>query len=196
MRINPITVDKLKNYDWFYSEDHNYWYYYKERVVSDYNFTELDEILDPAISKIVNFLNKNGLKTLPSCEGHTRTFNFCKKAWKNLLSDQKKIRTTGLWLNNCENSNKYYLYDPNWELPFSYEEFRDICSGRYEVIGYVGFICNDERKFNLLDGLFDNNTYITAKYDGNVIEIFNNAKSDSIRKENWQLIYEVLREVI
>ena len=41
MRINPITVDKLKNYDWFYSEDHNYWYYYKERVVSDYNFTEI-----------------------------------------------------------------------------------------------------------------------------------------------------------
>ncbi len=196
MRINPITVDKLKNYDWFYSEDHNYWYYYKERVISDYNFTELDETLDPAISKIVNFLNKNGFKTLPSCEGHTRTFNFCKKAWKNLLSDQKKIRTTGLWLNNCENSNKYYLYDPNWELPFSYEEFRDICSGRYEVIGYVGFICNDERKFDLLDGLFDNNTYITATYDGKVIEIFNNAKSDSIRKENWKLIYEVLREVI
>jgi len=196
MKINPITVDKLKDYDWYYSEDHNFWYYYKERKVSDYNYTELDETLDPGISKIVNFINNQGYKTLPSCEGHKRTFNFCKKAWKNLLSDYKKIRTTGLWLNNCENSNKYYLYDPNWELPFSYEEFRDICSGRYEVIGYVGFICEDEKIYNLLDGLFDNSSYVSIKFDGKVIEIFNNSKDDSVRKENWDLIYRVLREVI
>jgi hypothetical protein len=196
MKINPITVDKLKDYDWYYSEDHNFWYYYKERKVSDYNYTELDETLDPGISKIVNFINSQGFKTLPSCEGHKRTFNFCKKAWKSLLSDQKKIRTTGLWLNNCENSNKYYLYDTNWELPFSYEEFRDICSGRYEVIGYVGFICDDEKIYNLLDGLFDNSAYVSVKFDGKVIEIFNNSKSDSTRKENWDLIYRVLREVL
>lgn len=196
MKINPITVDKLKDYDWYYSEDHNFWYYYKERKVSDYNYTELDETLDPGISKIVNFINSQGFKTLPSCEGHKRTFNFCKKAWKSLLSDQKKIRTTGLWLNNCENNNKYYLYDTNWELPFSYEEFRDICSGRYEVIGYVGFICEDEKIYNLLDGLFDNSAYVSVKFDGKVIEIFNNSKSDSVRKENWSLIYDVLEEVL
>jgi len=113
-----------------------------------------------------------------------------------LLSDQKKIRTTGLWLNNCENSNKYYLYDPNWELPFSYEEFRDVCSGRKEVIGYVGFFCNDENKFNLLNGLFDNNSYINVKFDGKVIEIFNNTRDDNKRKENWNTILRMLKEVI
>jgi len=196
MRINPITVDKLKNYDWYYSEDHNYWYYYKDRKESDYNYTELDETLDPGISKIVNFLNAKDYKTLPSCEGHKRTFNFCKKAWKNLLSDQKKIRTKGLWMNNCENSNKYYLYDPNWELPFSYDEFRDVCSGRKEVIGYVGFFCSDSSKFDLLDGLFDNNYYISVKFDGKVIEIFNNTRDDNKRKENWKLIFKMLKEVL
>jgi hypothetical protein len=29
-----------------------------------------------------------------------------------------------------------------------------------------------------------------------IIEIFNNSKSDSVRKENWDLIYRVLREVL
>lgn len=196
MRIDPITVDKLKNYDWYYSEDHNFWYYYKKRSTSDYNHTELDETLDPSITKIVKYINGKGYKTLPSCEGHTRTFNFCKKAWKNLLSDQKKIKTTGLWLNNCENNDKYYLYDKEWELPFSYEEFRDICSGRHEVIGYVGFICDDKKIYDLLEGLFDNNSYISVKFDGKVIEIFNNTKSDSVRNENWKLIFKILKEVI
>lgn len=196
MRIDPIAVNKLKNYDWYYSVDHNYWYYYKDRKVASFNYTELDKTLDPSISKIVNFINEKGFKTLPSCEGHNRTFNFCKKAWKSLLSDQKKIRTSGLWLNNCENSNKYYLYDPNWELPFSYDEFRDICSGRKEVVGYVGFFCSNKNVFNLLDGLFDNNSYISVSFDGKIIEIYNNSKSASIRKENWKLILKVLREVL
>jgi hypothetical protein len=31
MRISPIGVDKLKDYDWYYSEDHNLWYYFKKR---------------------------------------------------------------------------------------------------------------------------------------------------------------------
>ena len=196
MRINPISVDKLKNYDWYYSEDHNSWYYFKLRKNNDFNFTELDQTLDPSIKKIVSFINRKGYKTLPSCEGHTRTFSFCKKAWKCLLSDRNKIRTVGLWLNNCENDNKYYLYDPEWELPFSYSEFRDICSGKKEVIGYVGFLCNDKKIYNLLEGLFDNNTYISVKFDGNAIEIFNNTKNTETRKNNWKLIYKVLSEVL
>ena len=81
-------------------------------------------------------------------------------------------------------------------MPFSYEEFRDICSGRKEVVGYVGFICNDKKIFDLLGGLFDNNTYVSVQFDGKVIEIFNNTKSDSVRNENWKLIYKVIREVL
>jgi hypothetical protein len=141
-------------------------------------------------------LNNNGYDTLPSCEGHNRTKNFIEKAWKNLLSDRKKIRTVGLWLSNCENNNKYFLMDPNWEIPFSYSEFSDICSGKKEVVGYIGFYCGDEKIFRLLEGLFSGNSYVSVRFDGKVIEIFNKSKDDEIRGKNWEIISKVLEDVI
>jgi hypothetical protein len=196
MRISPIGVDKLKDYDWYYSEDHNLWYYFKKRKGDSLNSTELDNTLDLKIKDIVKYLNKNDYETLPSCEGHNRTKNFIDKAWKNLLSDKKKIRTVGLWLCNCENDNKYFLMDPDWEIPFSYSEFSDICSGEKEVVGYIGFYCDDEKVFELLEGFFSGNFHISVRFDGNVIEIFNKSKDDVIRGKNWDLISRVLKGVI
>jgi hypothetical protein len=196
MRISPISVDKLKYYDWFYSEDHNLWYYFKKRKNDTLNSSELDDTLDPKIKGIVKFLNSSGYDTLPSCEGHNRTKNFIDKAWKNLLNDSKKICTVGLWLCNCENSNRYFLMDPNWKIPFSYSEFSDICSGKKEVVGYIGFYCKDKLIFNLLEGLFSNDSYVSVKFHDNIIEIFNNSKDDNVRGEKWSLVEKVLRDVI
>ena len=196
MRISPIGVDKLKYYDWYYSDDHNLWYYFKKRKSGNLNSAELDDTLDPKIKNIVKYLNNNGYDTLPSCEGHNRTKNFIDKAWKNLLGDRKKIRTIGLWLNNCENDNKYFLMDPNWEIPFSYSEFSDICSGKKEVVGYIGFYCDDEKVFRLLEGLFSGNSYVSVRFDSKVIEIFNKSKDDIIRGKNWDFISKTLKDVI
>lgn len=196
MRISPIGVDKLKDYDWYYSDDHNLWYYFKKRKGDSLNSAELDDTLDPKIKGIVKYLNNNGYDTLPSCEGHNRTKNFIDRAWKNLLSDRKKIRSVGLWLNNCENSNKYFLMDPDWEIPFSYSEFSEICSGKKEVVGYIGFYCDDERVFRSLKGLLFGNSYLSVRFDGKVIEIFNKSKDDVIRGKSWNLVGKVLREVI
>ena len=41
-------------------------------------------------------LTKNGFKTMPSCEGHNRSDKFIEDAYDNLVSDAKKIKTTGL----------------------------------------------------------------------------------------------------
>ena len=196
MRISPISVDKLKYYDWFYSEDHNLWYYFRKRKSDTFNSSELDDTLDPKIKGIVKFLNSSGYDTLPSCEGHNRTKNFIDKAWKNLLNDRKKIRSVGLWLCNCENDDRYFLMNPNWEIPFSYSEFSSICSGEKEVVGYIGFYCKDKLIFNLLEGLFGNDPYISVKFYDNVIEIFNNSKDDNIRGKKWNLVEEALRGVI
>ena len=133
---------------------------------------------------------------MPSCEGHNRTKNFIDKAWKNLLNDSKKIRTVGLWLCNCENSNRYFLMDPNWKIPFSYSEFSKICIGEKEVVGYIGFYCKDKLIFNLLEGLFSNDSYVSVKFHDNIIEIFNNSKDDNVRGEKWSLVEKVLRDVI
>jgi hypothetical protein len=196
MRISPISVDKLKYYDWFYSEDHNLWYYFRKRKSNTLNSSELDDTLDPKIKDIVKHLNDKGYDTLPSCEGHNRTKNFIDKAWKNLLSDRKKIRSVGLWLCNCENDDRYFLMDPNWEIPFSYSEFSSICSGEKEVVGYIGFYCDEEKVFRLLEGLVKVNSYISLRFDDNTIEIFNKSKDDEIRGKNWDLISKILKSVI
>ena len=196
MRISPVSVDKLKNYDWYYSDDHNLWYYYKNRKDDSFNSAELDDTLDINIKNIVKFLNNNGYDTLPSCEGHNRSKKFIDKAWKNLLSDMKKIRTTGLWLNNCENDNKFFLMDPNWKIPFSYSEFGKICTGEKEVVGYIGFYCDDKKVFRLLEGLFSGNSYVSVRFDGQVVEIFNKSKDVAIRDKNWSFISKALRDVI
>jgi hypothetical protein len=86
--------------------------------------------------------------------------------------------------------------DPNWKIPFSYSEFSDICSGKKEVVGYIGFYCKDRVIFNLLDDLFSNDSYVSVKFYDNIIEIFNNSKDDSVRGEKWSLVEEVLRDVI
>lgn len=196
MRIDPISVDKLKNYDWYYSASHNSWYYFKKRKSTDLNSTELDDTLDSHIGSIVSYLNSRGFDTLPSCEGHNRTKKFIDTAWKNLLSDLEKIRSNGLWLYNCENKDRYFLLDKNWEIPFSYEQFSDICSGKDGVVGYIGFRCNDRDIYNLIDSIFNNNSYVKVKFDGRCIEIFNNAKNDKIRFSNWRLIERVIKDVI
>lgn len=195
MKINPISVNNLKFYDWFHSEDHNTWYYYKDRKKGTYNSAELSDTVDPNIDPIIKFLNGNGFKTLPSCEGHNRSKDFCDKAWKNLNNDLKKIRTTGLFLKNCENENRYFLYDPNWEIPFSYSEFKKICSGEKEVTGYVAFYCSDKKIFTRLSDSFSNSE-ISLKHDGKAIEIFNKCLDDKKRADNWKEIYKVLRRIL
>jgi len=64
------------------------------------------------------------------------------------------------------------------------------------VVGYIGFYCADEKVFRLLEGLFSGNSYISVRFDGNVIEIFNKSKNDIIRAKNWSLISKVIKDVI
>jgi len=64
------------------------------------------------------------------------------------------------------------------------------------VVGYIGFYCKEKRVYDLLEGLFSGNTYVSLRFDGKVIEIFNNAKKDNIRKKNWDFISDILRDVI
>lgn len=196
MRIDPISVDKLKNYDWYYSVDHNDWYYYKDRKSTNINDHNLDNTLDPNIKKILKMLLGLDFVTLPSCEGHNRDKKFIDGAWNNLQSDAKKISSVGLWLYNCENNDRVFLYDPNWKIPFSYKEFEKICSGEKEVVGYVGFKCEDKDLFNSIRKHLSSHSNIRVSYKDGAIEIYNTAKDSEIRNNNWKTIKKVLEKVL
>ena len=196
MKIDPIPVEELRFYDWFYSCDHKYWYYYKPRKKADFDPTILDNTLDDNIKKINSFLNDKGFKTMPSCEGHLRSTNFIKTAYKNLLNDAKKIQTTGLWLVNCENNNMYYIYDPLWKLPFSYEEFEKSIGPESKIRGYIGFEINNKKIIQKCIDILNNLGGIECRYNKGVLEIINTASNNKVRKNNWNDIFEILKEVI
>ena len=64
------------------------------------------------------------------------------------------------------------------------------------MVGYIGFYCDDKKVFRLLRGLFSGNSYISIRFDGKVIEIFNKTKDVDIRDKNWNSISKALRDVI
>lgn len=196
MKIDPIPVEKLRFYDWFYSCEHKSWYYYKPRKKADFDPTNLDNTIDDNIKKINNFLNNKGFKTMPSCEGHFRNTNFIKNAYKNLLNDANKIRTTGLWLVNCENRNMHYLYDPLWKLPFSYEEFKKSIGPDSKIRGYIGFEINNKKIIQKCIDILNNLGGIECRYNKGVLEIINTATNNNVRKNNWNDIFQILKEVI
>ena len=196
MKVDPIGVEKLRFYDWFYSCDHKNWYYYRPRIKSDFDPTNLDNTLDKNIKKLNKLLTKNGFKTMPSCEGHKRSDEFVKKAYNNLLSDANKIRTTGLWLINCENDNLHFLFDPNWKLPFTFEKFKAEIGSNSIVRGYIGFETKDKELIQNCIDILNNLGGIDCRFNKGVLEILNSSPNDKERKDNWKAIYNILEDII
>ena len=196
MKIDPIPVEELRFYDWFYSCDHKTWYYYKPRKKADFDPANLDNNLDKNIKKINKLLTKNGFKTMPSCEGHKRSDNFIKDVYDNLINGAKKIRTTGLWLRNCENNNLHFLFDPKWELPFTLEELKTEIVDNSIVKGYIGFVSNDKELINICIDILNNLGGIKCRYKKGVLEILNTSSDNKERKDNWKAVYNILNELI
>ena len=196
MKIDPIPVEELRFYDWFYSCDHKTWYYYKPRKKADFDPANLDNNLDKNIKKINKLLTENGFKTMPSCEGHKRSDSFVNKVYQNLLNDAKKIRTTGLWLQNCENNNLHFLYNPKWRLPFTIEELKAEIGDNSIVKGYIGFQTNDKELIQNCIDILNNLGGIECRYNKGVLEILNSSPNNSERKDNWKAIYNILNELI
>lgn len=196
MKIDPIPVGKLRFYDWFYSCDHKDWYYYKPRKKADFDPANLDNNLDKNIKKINKLLTDNNFKTMPSCEGHTRSENFVQKTYDNLINDAKKIRSTGLWLRNCENDNLYFLLDPNWKLPFTKDQLKESIGENSIVRGYVGFETNDNKLIQFCIDILNDLGGIECRYKKGVLEIINSSPKDEERKDNWKAVYSILEELI
>ena len=196
MKIDPIPVEELRFYDWFYSCDHKDWYYFKPRIKADFDPSNLDNNLDKNIKKLNKLLTKNGFKTMPSCEGHTRSDSFVRKTYQNLLNDAEKIRTTGLWLRNCENDNLHFLYDPKWKLPFTLEQLKEAVGENSIVRGYIGFETDDRELIQNCIDVLNNLGGIKCRYKKGVLEILNSSPQNKERKDNWKAIYSILKELI
>lgn len=196
MKIDPIPVEELRFYDWFSSPNHKNWFYYRPRRNADFNPVNLNNTLDENIKKINVLLTKNNFKTLPSCEGHNRSDDFVKKVFENLMNDAKLIRTKGLVLQNCENDNLYFLYDPNWNIPFDFEELKDEIGVNSKVRGYIGFFTNDKKLIqNCIDILNDLGS-IECRYKKGALEILNLSPNKKERNNNWKAVYDILNVLL
>jgi len=196
MKIDPIPVEKLRFYDWFYSCDHKSWYYYKTRAKADFDPANLDNTLDKNIKKINKFLTKNGFQTMPSCEGHNRSDSFVENVYENLINDAKKIKTTGLWLRNCENDNLHFLFNPKWNIPFTLDQLKEQIGSNSIIKGYIGFETKDKELIQNCIDILNNLGGIDCRYYDGVLEILNISPNKRERADNWKAIYSILKELI
>src|ERR1700740_84695 len=126
MKISPelIPHEQFHTGIWLQSEERPSWYYFtKRKSTNKISNKKFDKSLDKPLKEIVLFLHKQGIKTTPSCAGHTKTRAEFKKIYQELKKDEQLIKTKGLHLKNVETAKVYFCYDQNYELPWSKDEF-------------------------------------------------------------------------
>jgi hypothetical protein len=124
---------------WFYANP--IWYYHRRsaehEICADGKFYQL---VDPQLREVCRLLNDAGVRTTPSCEGHSYPRQRFERIWEELTAEAEKVRGPGLVVRDCENERPYLFREPGYAVPWpSFDEFyRE--AGAHQGVGYLGII--------------------------------------------------------
>jgi hypothetical protein len=101
--------------------------------------------LDPDLRELVLRLHREGVRTLPSCQGH---FGWCPRRVQQAARDlaaQEPLLRRGLLMRDVETGVVYRARDAAWRAPSE----RTLLDGvrRWEGVGYLGVICPDDARW-------------------------------------------------
>lgn len=99
---------------------------------------QLDTV-DPVLRDLVKAAHARSWRTLPSCSGHTVTFEGMLTAWKAVVTDLSSVWDEGLLLRDTETGRTMRWHDPYTEAPSfrSFAAHMDATDGR-GVFGVTG----------------------------------------------------------
>lgn len=185
-----IGPDGLRDKSWFRTNDKS-WYYWTDGS-TDLKNKPLDP--DDALRDLIDFLYKNKIETLPSCEGHVMSKSEAISAFNKLKKDKEKINGEGLELTNTEDKSKKIIFkNPNYNLPFKKPE--DMVQEHYS--GYIGFKLKDKslkqsifKKIKKIDNL------IKVKLTNDALHVYVESNSQKKQKDLWKKITEVIKEEV
>lgn len=103
------------------------------------------QTLDPDLRDLVLYLHREGVRTLPSCQGH---FGWCPQRVRQAARDlaaQEPLLRRGLTMRDVEGGRPLHVQASHWRAPSE----RVLLDGvrRWEGVGYLGVICPDDARW-------------------------------------------------
>lgn len=140
LSITPQLIPHARFHtgSWLRPSSRPAWYYFLEKKNNNTIINKkFMRSVDKPLRKLVRLLHANGIKTTPSCSGHSMPKKYFKKLYAALERDRKKIKGNGLKLKDIESGKKYFFRDAQYALPWSRKAFIKKIS-RYQHNGVIG----------------------------------------------------------
>ena len=147
MRPSPVTglrADLVPHRQWglcrwFYASD--LWYYHRPGVAHEVRPDgKFYRLVDPDLRDLCRLLNEAGIRTTPSCQGHSYPRERFEHIWSELEKQQPLIRGDGLVVKDCENDLPYVFREMSYRIPWpSFDAFYDE-AGAHQNLGYLGVL--------------------------------------------------------
>lgn len=135
-----VPHETFHKYSWVKPEK-SQWYYSIKRdsPIEIPRSRKFYESLDSPLRESVEILHRKGIPTTPSCSGHFNPDSFYNKIYRDLCSDEEKIRDEGIRLKDPETNNSYIYKNPNYRIPWDQKSFMEISRehGKRGIIGIV-----------------------------------------------------------
>lgn len=192
--VNPgfIPHEFFHRYTWLLPETHDKWYYYiprhnKQFQISYQNFSKS---VDKNIKELVEYLQKIGIATTPSCAGHFHKPSEYYKVYKLLKEDEEKINNEGMFFFDYEKGKYYFVRDEEYKTPFQPDEF--ILEGiNYQKKGVIGMTSNNQDIIEKFKSLKHDN--FNKFIDENIVIFTTQAKNEIDNKNNWKSFTELIK---
>src|SRR5438067_13857656 len=108
---------------WFYANP--IWYYHRRSAAHEICASgRFYQLVDPDLRDVCRLLNDAGIRTTPSCQGHSYPRERFETIWAELKREEEPARGPGLVVKDCENDQPYLFRDPDYLVPSaSFEDF-------------------------------------------------------------------------
>lgn len=139
LRAGVVPHHEWASRRWLYANP--LWYYHRERSPREGSSgLRSYELVDPELREVCRLLNDAGLRTTPSCQGHSYGRERFERIWAELTRESHAIRGRGLVVRDCETDQPYLFRCEDWALPWScFSELHQEVAA-HQSQGYLGVI--------------------------------------------------------
>jgi len=147
--ITGLSADLLPHRQWavsrwFYANP--IWYYHRRSAAHEIRPSgKFYQLVDSLLRDVCHLLNDAGLRTTPSCEGHSYPRERFERIWEELKREEPLIRGEGLVVKDSENDQAFLFRQSDYRIPWpSFEDFYREASA-HQNVGYLGILVPSDR---------------------------------------------------
>lgn len=208
--ITGLSADLLPHRDWavsrwFYANP--IWYYHRRSAAHEIRPSgKFYQLVDPLLRDVCHLLNDAGLRTTPSCEGHSYPRERFERIWEELKREEPLIRGEGLVVKDSENDEAFLFRQSDYQTHWpSFEDFYREASA-HQNVGYLGILVPDDRPD--LAERFSSSQYTTpatrlrlddhigALLGGTLFEVRVETTDTNVRAAEWQAFTRYVPQVL